>query len=185
LPRQCGSIFAHWASVSTKRSIPSLNHKQTQKGILNLNRPYAGLALSLLGIALMVAEAFVVSFGILGVGGLAAFVIGSVMLLETDVPGFGVSWLLIGSIALVSGGFFILVITLLVRSRRHAVVSGPEEMLGSRGQVLEWKGHDGRVRVHGEVWQARAKKPLQPGRKVRVTEMDGLTLVVEPEANRR
>jgi membrane-bound serine protease (ClpP class) len=142
---------------------------------------YAGLALTLLGIALMVSELFVPSFGALGIGGAAAFVIGSVMLLDTDVPGYGVSWMLIGAIAVVAAGFFMLVFTLLVRSRRGAVVSGPEEMVGSIGSVIDWDGHAGRVRVHGEMWQARATRALKPGREVRVARIDGLTLEVEPE----
>ncbi len=145
---------------------------------------FAGLALLLLGLALMVGEAFAPSFGALGIGGTAAFVIGSVMLLETDVPGYGISWMLIGSIALVSAGLFLLVMILLVRARRRGVVTGPEEMVGSKGQVIEWDGHSGRVRVHGEVWRARAVRTLHPGRRIRVADIDGLTLVVEPEAKR-
>ena len=146
---------------------------------------YAGFALILLGLALMVAEAFAPSFGILGIGGTIAFVIGSIMLLETDVPGFRISWLLIGSIAVVSAGFFVLVMTLLVKSRRRPVVSGPEEMVGSSAQVIDWKGHAGTVRVHGEVWNARAARALASGRKVRVEKVDGLTLTVKPEPKRR
>jgi membrane-bound serine protease (ClpP class) len=146
---------------------------------------FAGLALLLLGIALMLAEAFVPSFGALGIGGAAAFVIGSVMLLETDVPGYGISWLLIGSIALVSSGIFLVVMMLLVRAQRRAVVTGPEEMIGSEGQVIDWSGDTGRIHVHGENWLARASKPLQPGQWVRVANIDGLTLVVKPKAKRR
>jgi membrane-bound serine protease (ClpP class) len=142
---------------------------------------FAGLALLLLGLALMVGEAFVPSFGALGIGGTVAFVIGSVMLLETDVPGYGISWILIGSIALVSSVMFLLVMILLVRARRRAVVTGPQEMIGSKGQVIEWDGHSGRVRVHGEVWQARAAPALHPGRRIRVADIDGLILIVEPE----
>ncbi len=145
---------------------------------------YAGLALLLLGLALIVSEAFVPSFGALGLGGAAAFVIGSVLLLETDVPGYGISWTLIGSIALVSAGSFLLVIWMLVRSRRRAVVSGPEEMIGSKGRVVEWDGHDGRVRVHGEIWRARSARPLKPGRTVRVANIEDLTLVVESDSKR-
>ena len=105
----------------------------------------------------------------------------SIDVLDTDVPGYGISWLLIGSIALVSAGIFLLVMMLLVRARRRAVVSGPEEMIGSKGRVLDWDGHQGRVRVHGEIWQARAVRPLRGGRDVRVAGIEGLTLVVEPE----
>ena len=143
---------------------------------------YAGLALLLLGLCLMIGEAFVPSFGALGIGGAAAFVIGSVMLLDTDVPGFGISWMVIGSIAVVSSGIFLVAMTLLVRSRRRAVVSGPEEMIGSTGQIIEWHDHSGSVRVHGEVWRACASRKLKPGRQIRVADIDGLTLIVEPEA---
>ncbi len=145
---------------------------------------YAGFALILLGLALMVAEAFAPSFGVLGIGGVTAFVAGSIMLLETDVPGYGISWLLIGSIAVVGAGFFIIVLTMLVRSRRRPVVSGPEEMIGSSGQVIDWDGHAGTVRVHGEVWSARASRALAAGRRVRVEKIDGLTLIVQPQSNR-
>jgi membrane-bound serine protease (ClpP class) len=146
---------------------------------------YAGFALILLGLALMTAEAFAPSFGVLGIGGTAAFVIGSIMLLETDVPGFGISWTLIGSIAAVSAGFFIFVMMMLVRSRSRPVVSGPEEMVGSTGKVIDWEGHEGTVRVHGEVWNARAARALDTGRAVRVEKIDGLTLVVQPKPKRR
>ncbi len=142
---------------------------------------YAGLALLLVGLGLMVAEAAAPSFGVLGIGGVIAFVIGSILLLDTDVPGFGISWLLIGSIAVVSAGGFLLVLILLMRARRRAVVTGLEEMLGANGEVIEWSGHEGRIRTHGEIWQARSEQPLAPGHKVRIGEIDGLTLIVEPE----
>ncbi|MBL6952158.1 MAG: nodulation protein NfeD [Alphaproteobacteria bacterium] len=146
---------------------------------------YAGFALMLLGLGLMVAEAFAPSFGVLGIGGVIAFVIGSIMLLETDVPGYGISWLLIGATAAVGAGIFIFVLTMLVRSRRRPVVSGPEEMVGSTGQVIDWEGHAGTVRVHGEVWNARAARAIDAGRQVRVEKIDGLTLVVQPQSKRR
>lgn len=142
---------------------------------------YAGLALMLFGLGLMVAEAFAPSFGILGLGGAAAFVIGSVMLLETDVPGFRISWMLIGSIALVSAGCFVLMMTLLMRARRRPVVTGQEQMIGGSGRVLDWDGRSGRVRLHGEIWQATAPESLDPGSRVRVEKIDGLTLVVRPD----
>jgi membrane-bound serine protease (ClpP class) len=146
--------------------------------LLPLN--YAGLALTLLGLALMVAEAFVPSFGIMGIGGIAAFIIGSIMLIDTDAPGFGISWLTIGALAAVSAGFCLLVLTFLARARKRAVVSGPEEMIGSTGRVVDWSGGEGHVRVHGELWTARAQGTLAPGGAVRVRRLDGLTLEVEP-----
>lgn len=146
---------------------------------------YAGLALILLGLALLVAEAFVPSFGVLGIGGLVAFVAGSIMLLDTDVPGYGIPWYLIGSIAAVAAGLMLLTMTMLVRSRRRAVVSGVEQMLDSTGSVIEWADEQGRVRVQGEVWRARAAEAIDPGSRVRVKAIEGLTLVVEPEAEGR
>ena len=142
---------------------------------------YAGLALLLVGLALMVAEAAAPSFGAMGIGGVIAFVVGSFLVLDTDVPGFEISWLLIGSIAVVSAGSFLLVLILLMRARRRAVVTGLEEMVGAIGDVIEWTGHEGRIRTHGEIWQARSDRTLAPGHKVRVGKIDGLTLVVEPE----
>lgn len=143
---------------------------------------YVGLALMLLGLGLMLAEVFYPGFGALGLGGVAAFAIGSIMLLETDVPGFGVSRLLVGSIAGISAGGFLLLLMFLMRSRRRVPVTGMEEMIGSGGEVIDWTGDTGHVRVHGEVWRASADGTLAPGAPVRVERIDGLTLVVRPAA---
>jgi membrane-bound serine protease (ClpP class) len=142
---------------------------------------YAGVALALLGVAMLTAEAFVPSFGILGLAGIAALVVGSIMLMDGDVPGFTLAWGLIAGVAAASGLLFTTVLTLAVRSRRQAVVSGREGMIGATGPVVRWNGHDGSVRVHGEVWRARARRALSPGQRIQVSEVDGLTLVVEPE----
>jgi membrane-bound serine protease (ClpP class) len=145
---------------------------------------YAGLALIALGMAFMIGEHFLPSFGVLGIGGAASFVIGSIMLLDTDVPGFGISPMLIGSIAVVSAGTFALTIALLMRARRRPVVSGGEEMLGASGRVVRWEGQEGWVRVYGELWKAKADKPLSPGQDIRVEQMEGLTLMVQPTSQR-
>ncbi len=142
---------------------------------------YAGAALTLLGIALIVAETFVPSFGILGIGGIAAFVIGSVILIDTDAPGFGVSEALIGAIAVTGAGTMLLTAAFFARARRRAVVSGPEQMIGSTGTVVSWSDNAGSVRVHGEMWHAEAESPLTPGAPVRVVRISSLTLTVEPQ----
>ena len=142
---------------------------------------YAGLALVALGVALMIGEAFAPSFGALGLGGAAAFVIGSIMLMEVDAPGFRVSPMLIGSVAAVSSGLFLVVMMMLLRARKRAVVTGPEQLLDSDAEVIDWRGKRGHVRVHGEIWNARAASELQPGRRVGVSSIDGLTLVVTPK----
>jgi len=141
---------------------------------------YAGLALIVLGVILMVAEAFVPSFGALGLGGIAAFVFGSIILLDSEVPGFSISPVLIGGTAAVAGGALMALMYFLVRSFRRPVVSGAEEMVGSSGRVIEAFDGSGDVFVHGERWSARSRVPLQAGQAVRVTAMHGLELEVEP-----
>jgi membrane-bound serine protease (ClpP class) len=143
---------------------------------------YAGLALLLLGVAFMVAEAFVPSFGVLGIGGVIAFVVGSVLLLDTEVPGFGISPWLIGSVALVSAAFFLTVVTLVLKARRRRVVSGEEELAGASGEALAAFTGEGRIRIHSEDWNARSRVPIAAGQKVRVVGRDGLTLIVEPQS---
>ena len=142
---------------------------------------YAGLALILLGVGLMVMEAFQPSFGILGIGGIAAFVIGSVILMDTDLPGYAISLPLIGAFALVSAGFFALVIGMAIRAQRRAVVTGAEELMGMQAEVLKDFQGKGRVRVHGELWNARSEVPLRRGEKVRIVGLDGLVLEVKPD----
>ena len=135
----------------------------------------------MLGIAFMVAEAFVPGCGMLGLGGLVASVIGSIILFDAEGGGFGVAWPLIATTAAVSAAFFFGVVYLALRARRRAVVSGAEELIGSRGEALEdFAQGTGRVRVHSEEWQARAAGPIQRGARVKVTGRDGLVLVVEP-----
>ncbi len=141
---------------------------------------YAGMALILFGVALMIAEAFVPSIGILGFGGVASFVIGSIILLDTDAPGFGINLGLVAGFALSSALFFILALGLLVKSKRVPVVSGREALIGETGEALENFDEIGMVRVHGENWQARSERPLDKHEKVIVYDIDGLTLLVKP-----
>lgn len=142
---------------------------------------YAGLALILIGIGFMVAEIFVPSFGALGIGGVVAFVFGSVILLDSDVPGYQVSWPLIGTFALSSAGFFMFVIKMMLRARRQPVVSGEEELIGSVGEVLEdFSQGKGRIRLHSESWRAQSRQPVKRGQQVKVVSRNGLVLQVEP-----
>ena len=139
---------------------------------------YAGLALIVVGIALMAAEAFTPSFGVLGVGGVAAFVIGSIILMDTDLPGYQVSMPIIAGVATASGLLALVTIGAAVRARTTSVVSGAEAMVGAEGEVLEdFEGH-GRVRAAGEVWQVRSPEPLKKGSRVTVAAVDGVTLEV-------
>ena len=141
---------------------------------------YAGLVLIALGVGLMVAEHFVPGFGILGLGGVTAFVIGSVMLIDTDVPGYSVPWPLIGAVTAASAAFLFIVLRLALHSRRQPPVSGREHIINATGEVLDTPGGARYARVHGERWKVRANVPLDPGQQVRVTGIDGLVLMVEP-----
>ena len=144
---------------------------------------YAGLALILLGIALMVAEAFVPSFGALGIGGVVAFVIGSIMLFDSDIPGFAIARSVIAAFALLSIGLFVFILNMAWRARRRPVVSGADELIGAGGEALADFDHNGLVRVHSELWQAQTRTPLHKGQRLRVTGRQGLTLQVEPDNN--
>ncbi|MEY6432186.1 nodulation protein NfeD [Thioalkalicoccus limnaeus] len=142
---------------------------------------YAGLALILLGLALMVAEAFAPSFGALGVGGVAAFIVGSLILIDTDVPGFGLSIPLVLAFAATSALLLFFIVTMAVRSYRKPIVSGAEELVGARGLATHAFTEDGTVHLHGEDWAARSSRPIDAGQSVRVTGRDGLVLLVEPD----
>jgi len=143
---------------------------------------YAGVGLIILGIAFMIGEALAPSFGALGVGGIIAFIMGSVILLDTDVPGYGISLGLIVAVALASAAFLIFAIGVAIKARRRPVVAGREELIGGIGVVLEDFERAGRIRIHSEMWNARSAVPLRQGQRVRVIEMEGLILRVEPIA---
>ena len=148
-------------------------------GLQTLPINYAGLALLLLGLAFFVAEAFVPSYGTLGLGGVVAFTLGAVMLIDSDAPGLGMPRALIYALALTSLAFVLLLATLAARTRRRPLVSGASTLVGVVGEVMEASGVQGWAQVHGEHWRVRGAQPLQLGERVRVTRVDGLTLEVE------
>jgi membrane-bound serine protease (ClpP class) len=153
----------------------------TALSVLPVN--YAGLALLALGVALMVAEAFLPSFGVVGLGGIAAFAIGALFLFDpdqSDIP-IQASWPVVAGLTALSAVFFLGVLGLAVRARRRPVVTGSEEMIGSVGEVVQWTGSKGRVRVAGEIWAAESPLILAEGQKVRVASRSGLVLAVEPK----
>ncbi len=142
---------------------------------------YAGLLLIVLGLGFMIAEAFLPAYGSLGIGGLIAFVIGSVILVE--VPGYHVPYALIGGFAGASALFLVFVAGAMVKGRRRPVVSGREEMLGSSGEVIADFSGEGWARVHSETWRVRSPEPMKAGARVRVAAIDGLTLDVVPDTS--
>lgn len=143
---------------------------------------YAGLGLISLGIIFMLAEVFVPSFGALGIGGVIAFVIGSIILFDQEATGYAVSLPLIFTLSLLSAGFFLFVVGAAIKARKRPVVSGLEEMLHASGEVIDDFEGKGRIRIHGEIWWAQSSVPLRQGDHVVVTGVDGLVLHVNKEA---
>lgn len=141
---------------------------------------YAGLALMALGFGLLVAEHFAPGFGLLGLGGITAFALGSIMLIDTDAPGYRIPWQLIAGVTAASAGFLLVVLNFALRARHRPVVSGRDQLLGAIGEVRI--NADGRAfaRVQGELWAVRAGVPLGQGQRVRVISLEGLVLSVEP-----
>jgi len=150
---------------------------------------YAGVALILLGIAFMVAEAFLPSFGVLGIGGVAAFVAGAVILIDTEVPGFGIPLSLNVPLGMASALLVFGIVAMALKARRQRLVSGDSVLIGSVvlvDAVPPKNPHSGWVHLHGENWQVRSALPLQVGQQVRVIARHGLQLEVtaQPSTHR-
>jgi len=141
---------------------------------------YAGFALLALGIILIIAEAAAPSFGVLGIGGIISLVIGSVILIDTDVPGFAISRPLIGGLALAGSLGLFSIIGIAVKARLRPVVSGREQLIGAAGTALADFHGEGEVFVHSERWSAVTETPLRKGQDIVVTGIDGLVLKVRP-----
>ena len=143
---------------------------------------YAGLALIIVGIAMIVAEAFLPSFGALGLGGIAAFIFGAIMMFDTGVPGFGISIPFVVTLAVIAGILLFLLVAYLLRLQRRGAVSGRGSIVGGTGTAMQDFTGAGRVWLEGEAWQAVSDAPVVKGQSVLVRKMDGLTLIVEPLA---
>ncbi|HET97369.1 MAG TPA: nodulation protein NfeD [Desulfurivibrio alkaliphilus] len=142
---------------------------------------YVGVGLILLGVGFMTAELMIPSFGILGIGGVVAFVIGSVMLMDTSAPEFTLPWPLIIVVTLATVVFLLGVIGMALKARRRPVVAGAEEMVGALGKAITDFDEQGRgwIMVHSENWKAKSAKPIHQGQQVRVVAINGLELDVE------
>ena len=142
---------------------------------------YAGVALILLGVAFMVAEAFLPSFGVVGFGGIVAFVVGAVILMDTDVPGYGIPLPVIVTLAVLSALLLGGVLGMALKARKRALVSGDAGLVGSLvtvTDVLPGNPFHGSVQAQGEQWQVQCATPLQPGQHVQVVARRGVLLDV-------
>jgi membrane-bound serine protease (ClpP class) len=146
---------------------------------------YAGVGLILLGLAFMIAEAFLPSFGVIGFGGVVAFVVGAVILMDTDVPGFGIPLALIIGMALISALLLMTLVGMALKARRRALVSGDAGLVGSLTTVtglMPGLPMSGWVQLQGEKWQVQCRSPLHLGQQVRVVARTGVTLdVIAPD----
>jgi membrane-bound serine protease (ClpP class) len=147
--------------------------------ILSVN--YAGLALVVLGVGMIIAEFFFPTYGSLGAGGLIAFIVGSLILFDSDVPGMHVGRPLIGALATVGAVVVGGIVYLATRAMSHPVTTGVPGMIGSSAEVFEDFTGRGRVRYGGELWNARSEAALHAGQTARIVRVEGLTLWVEPQ----
>jgi membrane-bound serine protease (ClpP class) len=146
---------------------------------------YAGLGLIVLGLAFIVAEAFLPSFGSLGIGGVVALVIGSLILFDPDVAaGYRLSLPFIVTLSAASASFVFFTVWFALKARRRPVVSGQLEMIGASGIALADFEREGWAQVRGENWRVVSAAPLASGDRLRVTGIEGLILSVEPEDKR-
>jgi membrane-bound serine protease (ClpP class) len=150
-------------------------------GLQMLPVNYAGLALIVVGIGLMAAEVFTPTLGIMGFAGAVSFVIGSLILMDTEAPGYQVPYLVIGAFAAATAGLTLFGIGAAVRARQQPVVTGHEGMVGGSAEALEDFTETGAVWAFGERWKARTDTPVSKGETVRVVDVDGLTLIVTGE----
>jgi membrane-bound serine protease (ClpP class) len=144
---------------------------------------YAGLALIIVGLALMTAEAFAPSFGALGLGGVAAFVFGSIMMFDSGIPGFGISLTFVITIAVLAALLVIWMVSFILKLRRRGAVSGTDSIIGGVGVAMSDFSGEGKVWLEGESWAARSRTPVTKDQEVIVKKMVGLTLEIEPKNN--
>jgi len=131
-----------------------------------------------LGIGLMTAEAFAPSFGVLGLGGITAFAIGSIILMDTELPGYQIAMPLIVAFTAFSAALLVFALGLIVKARKQVVVTGIRHFVGSTAEVESLYNKTARVRLDGELWQVQCNQPLSIHDSVTVTAAEGIELVV-------
>jgi len=141
---------------------------------------YAGLALIIVGLALMTAEAFAPSFGALGLGGIAAFVFGAIMMFDSGIPGFGISITFVVATAATFALLLIWLISYLLKLRKRGAVSGKDSIIGGIGTAMQSFSGTGKVWLEGEAWTAESNVAIEKNQQVIVRALDGLNLKVEP-----
>lgn len=142
---------------------------------------YAGLALIVLGIMFIIGEGVTPSFGALGIGGTTAFLLGSIMLINTDVAAYQIAWSAILAMALANIIIFIILLGMVVKSRQQIVKNGLVVLVGAGGRTLGDVNLQGQAVIRGEIWNVHAKHPIAADKKIRVISTTGLLLEVEED----
>ena len=140
---------------------------------------YAGLLLILLAVALFIAEIKVPSFGLLTMGGIVALMLGSLMLIRTEIPFMQISWWVILPTVLATAGFFMFVVRIAWAAHGRRPVIGMEGAVGSMGTVRTEINPRGHILIRGELWAAESVEPVQVGETVEVIRVEGLKLFVK------
>jgi membrane-bound serine protease (ClpP class) len=146
--------------------------------VLSVN--FAGLALIAVGVGMIVGELYLPTYGSLGIGGIIAFVVGSIILFDTDSGGLRVVMPIIAGIAFAGALILLGLVMLVARTLRRPVKTGSEALIGATAEVFEDFSEEGRVRIGAEIWNARSARPVHAGEQVRIVRVEGLKLWVEP-----
>lgn len=143
---------------------------------------FTGVLLILLALALFILEAKYTSHGVLGIGGVVAMLLGALMLIRSPLTGAGVSLGVALGVTIPFAMLTIVLMRLVLRSRRWRQAAGAEQLIGAEAEVTQavQPPARGMVRVHGELWRAAAQQKIAAGARVRVVKLEGLTLEVEP-----
>ncbi len=139
---------------------------------------YVGLLLLLLGLAFMTIEAFLPSIGVFGIAGAAAFAVGSIMLIDTEITGYGIPWYIIAGVTVLNLIFFLFVITMVIKARRRPVVSGKERLIGTVVTIDDTYLEQGTITLDGEIWRCKRNANLKNGDKAKITAVTELTLTL-------
>ena len=140
---------------------------------------YAALVLLLAAFGLFALEAKFSSYGIFGTGGVICMIFGGLLLVDGPIPELRVSLATAIAVSLPIGGVMIFLMSLVMRANKHRVATGSEGMIGEVGIARTDVSHDGKVFVHGELWNARAATTIASGTRVRVRAVDGMRVEVE------
>jgi membrane-bound serine protease (ClpP class) len=143
---------------------------------------YAGLLLIVLAVVMFLLEIKVQSYGVLSIGGVVSFVIGSIMLIDSPLPFLQISWQLILGAAVTTAAFFVFAVGMAIRAQKKQVTTGKEGLIGEQGNAIENINPEGSIEIHGEIWKAYSNEKIKKGQKVEIIKVDSKHLIVKVKA---